>query len=85
MSLKTEDSVVVTARIDAVLKAKLEALARGTKRSKSYLAAEAIAAYVEQNEWQIREIEAGIVELDAGEALTEEQAEEEYRRLSQPR
>jgi RHH-type rel operon transcriptional repressor/antitoxin RelB len=79
------DTTVVTARIDAALKAKLEALARSTKRSKSYLAAEAIAAYVELNEWQIGEIEAGIAGLDAGEVLSEEQAEERYRRLLQPR
>ena len=79
------DTAIVTARIDAALKAKLEALARSTKRSKSYLAAEAIAAYVELNEWQIGEIEAGIVELDAGEGLSQEEAEERYRRLLQPR
>jgi RHH-type rel operon transcriptional repressor/antitoxin RelB len=78
------DSAVVTARIDAALKAKLEALSRTTRRSKSYLAAEAIAAYVELNEWQIAEIEAGIAELDAGEVLSEEEAEERYRRLLQP-
>jgi RHH-type rel operon transcriptional repressor/antitoxin RelB len=78
------DSTVVTARIDAALKAKLEALSRTTKRSKSYLAAEAIAAYVELNEWQIAELEAGIAELDAGEVLSEEEAEERYRRLLQP-
>jgi len=79
------DSTVVTARIDAALKAKLEALARSTKRSKSYLAAEAIAAYVELNEWQIGEIEAGIAELDPGEVLSQEQADERYKRLLQPR
>jgi predicted transcriptional regulator len=78
-------SAVVTARIDAELKAKLEALSRGTKRSKSYLAAEAIAAYVELNEWQIREIEEGIAELDAGGALSEAEAEEQYKRLASPR
>ena len=78
-------TTIVTARIDLALKAKLEALARSTKRSKSYLAAEAIAAYVELNEWQIGEIEAGIAELDAGKALSQEQAEERYKRLLQPR
>jgi RHH-type transcriptional regulator, rel operon repressor / antitoxin RelB len=57
--MSVADSVVVTARIDAALKTKLEALARSMKRSKSYLAAEAIAAYVELYEWQIAEIEAG--------------------------
>ena len=78
-------TTVITTRIDAALKAKLEALARSTKRSKSFLAAEAIAAYVEINEWQIGEITAGIKELDSGKALSEEQAEERYNRLLQPR
>jgi predicted transcriptional regulator len=83
--MPSQSSAVVTARIDAELKAKLDALARGVRRSKSYLAAEAIAAYVELNEWQIGEIEAGIAELDNGEALTEEQADAEYGRLLKPR
>jgi len=83
--LDGDGTTVVTARINAALKAKLEALARGTKRSKSYLAAEAIAAFVELNEWQIAEIEAGVAELDAGKAISEEDAEERYRRLLQPR
>jgi predicted transcriptional regulator len=65
--------------------ARLEALARSTTRSKSFLAAEAIAAYVELNEWQIGEIAAGLAELDTGEALSEEQAAQRYRRLLQPR
>jgi RHH-type transcriptional regulator, rel operon repressor / antitoxin RelB len=76
---------ILTARINARLKAKLEALARSTKRSKSFLVAEAIAAYVELNEWQIGEIRAGLKELDSGEALSEKQAEERYNRLLQPR
>ena len=78
-------TTVITTRIDAALRARLEALARSTRRSKSFLAAEAIAAYVELNEWQIGEITAGIQELDAGEVLSEEQVEERYNRLLQPR
>jgi predicted transcriptional regulator len=62
----------------------LEALARSTKRSKSFLAAEAIAAYVELNEWQIGKITGGLAELDSGAALSEKQAEERDRRLLQP-
>jgi RHH-type rel operon transcriptional repressor/antitoxin RelB len=82
--MSSDDTTVVTARISAALKAKLEALARSTKRSKSFLAAEAIAAYVELNEWQIGEIAAGLEELDSGAALSEKQAEERYSRLLQP-
>jgi RHH-type transcriptional regulator, rel operon repressor / antitoxin RelB len=77
-------TTVITTRINASLRAKLEALARSTRRSKSFLAAEAIAAYVELNEWQIGEITAGIKELDSGEALSEEQAEDRYSRLLRP-
>ena len=84
-NMSAADTTVITTRIDASLRAKLEALARSTRRSKSFLAAEAIAAYVELNEWQIGEITAGINELDSGEALSEKQAEERYNRLLQPR
>lgn len=83
--MPSQPSAVVTARIDAELNAKLDALARGVRRSKSFLAAEAIAAYVELNEWQIGEIEAGIAELDAGDILSAEQGDAEYDRLQRPR
>jgi predicted transcriptional regulator len=83
--MSANDTTVVTTRIDAALKARLDALARCTKRSKSYLAAEAIAAYVELNEWQIGEIRAGIAELDAGAGLSQEQAERHYEGLARPR
>lgn len=76
---------VVTVRLDGKLKAKLEALARHTRRSKSYLAAEAIAAYVDLNEWQIAEIEAGIAELDNGETVSHEEAARRYDGLLTPR
>lgn len=79
--MDADGSAIITARIGAALKTKLDALARSTRRSKSYLAAEAIAAYVELNQWQIGEIEAGIAELDAGVALSQEEAEEQYKRL----
>ena len=75
------DTAVVTVRLGGKLKAKLEALARHTRRSKSSLAAEAIAAYVDLNEWQIAEIEGGIAELDKGEIVSDEEAAERYDRL----
>ena len=43
-----------------------EALAKRARRSKSFLAAEAIAAYVEAESWQLDEIQAGLDELDSG-------------------
>jgi RHH-type transcriptional regulator, rel operon repressor / antitoxin RelB len=48
------------------VKDRLDVLAEATQRSKSFLAAEAIRAYVENNEWQIGEIQAALKEADAG-------------------
>ena len=59
-------------RIDAETKKRLEALSKRARRSKSFLAAEAIAAYVASVEWQLGEIQAGIAELDAGESVSHE-------------
>lgn len=60
------DKTVVSARIDEAVARKLDALADATGRSKAYHAAEAIAAYVEAEDWQISAIRAAIDEVDAG-------------------
>ena len=57
-------------RIDAETKKRLSALSKRSKRSKSFLAAEAIAAYVESEQWQLGEIHAGIAELESGQAVS---------------
>ena len=59
-------------RIDADTNKKLEALARRSKRSKSFLAAEAITAYVDAEEWQLGEIQAGLADLDEGKTISHE-------------
>ncbi|OGV76126.1 MAG: CopG family transcriptional regulator [Methylotenera sp. RIFCSPLOWO2_02_FULL_45_14] len=64
-------SATVTLRLDDVVKDKLEKLAASTHRSRSFLAAEAIKAYVDSNEWQISEIHKGLQEADAGYFATE--------------
>ena len=57
-------------RIDADTKKRLDALSKRSKRSKSFLAAEAIAAYVESEEWQLGEVQAGIADLDSGHVVS---------------
>jgi predicted transcriptional regulator len=61
------DTTTITVRLNAKLKAQLEALAQSTQRSKSWLAAEAIAAYLEQESWQIQAIEAAVHQADTPE------------------
>jgi RHH-type rel operon transcriptional repressor/antitoxin RelB len=59
-------------RIDSDTKKRLDALSKRSKRSKSFLAAEAIAAYVKSEEWQLGELQAGIGELDSGREVSHE-------------
>lgn len=59
-------------RIDSDTKKRLDALARRSKRSRSFLAAEAVTAYVEAEEWQLGEIQAGIDDVDKGRVVSHE-------------
>jgi len=62
-------TTTLSVRLDRDTKDQLEALAKRSRRSKSFLAAEAIAAYVEAEVWQLDEIQAGLQELDSGRAV----------------
>ena len=59
-------STTLSIRLDTHTKARLDALAKRARRSKSFLAAEAIAAFVEAESWQLDEIQRGLTELDRG-------------------
>jgi predicted transcriptional regulator len=59
-------STTMTVRLEDHVKDRLDVLAEATQRSKSFLAAEAIRFYVENNEWQIGETQAALNEADAG-------------------
>lgn len=57
-------STTMTIRLEEDTKARLDALAESTNRSRSFLAAEAIREYIALNEWQIGEIQAALGEAD---------------------
>jgi predicted transcriptional regulator len=59
-------TTTLSVRLDAKVKKQLEALAGRARRSKSFLAAEAIAAFVDAESWQLDEMQAGLEELDEG-------------------
>ena len=59
-------------RIDSETKKRLDALSKRARRSKSFLAAEAITAFVDSEEWQLGEIQAGIAELGGGKGVSHE-------------
>ncbi len=59
-------------QINAETKKRLDALSKRSKRSTSLLAAEAIAAFVDSEEWQLQEVNAGIAELESGRGVGHE-------------
>ncbi len=66
-------STTMTVRLEDDVKDRLDRLAESTQRSKSFLAAEAIREFVENNEWQIAEIRAGLGEATAGDFATDKE------------
>lgn len=60
------ESTTITIRLSQELKERLDRLAEATNRSKSYLAAEAVAAYLDANAWQIEAIRQAVEKADAG-------------------
>jgi RHH-type transcriptional regulator, rel operon repressor / antitoxin RelB len=62
---------IITLRLDGGLRGKLDKLAAATRRSRSFLAAEAIREYVALNSWQIDEIHKGLAEADRGDFASE--------------
>ena len=75
-------STTMTIRLDDDVKDRLEYLADATKRSKSFLAAEAIRAFVDSNEWQIAEIQTALKEADAGDFASDEDVAAVVRKWS---
>lgn len=66
-------STTMTIRLEPELKSRLDKLSAATRRSKSFLAAEAVREFVEINEWQIDEIENAIKEANADDFSTEQE------------
>ena len=69
---KAMETVPVTGRIDKAISERLDALAKSTARSRSFLIAEAVKAYVKDQAWQIAAIEEGIEDADQGKFASDE-------------
>jgi RHH-type transcriptional regulator, rel operon repressor / antitoxin RelB len=66
------ESAVVTLRLDPKLKKQLERLSKAMRRTRSFVAAEAIREYVSLNEWQIREIQRSLGEAERGDFASDQ-------------
>ena len=68
------DTRTLTVRVPKAHVEGLDALPRSTRRSKSELASEALAAYLSAQEWQVAAIREAVDAADAGTATIEHAA-----------
>jgi predicted transcriptional regulator len=67
--METMPSTTFTVRVGAEVKKRLEKLAKSTGRSRSFLAAEALNAYLDVNEWQVAGVKRAMASLDRGDGV----------------
>ena len=58
------EAATISARVDKKIVKKLDVLAESTSRTRSFLIAEAIQTYLEEQEWQIEAIKEGVKQAD---------------------
>ena len=63
----------INVRVPAEVYQQLEALAKATARTKSFVTLEALSRYLETQSWQVKDIEAGIVGAESGDFATDTQ------------
>jgi RHH-type transcriptional regulator, rel operon repressor / antitoxin RelB len=64
-----------TLRVPVDLKRRLDQLAKASDRSRSWLATDALRHYVENQQWQMAEIEAGLRDADADRVVLHQKVE----------
>ncbi len=69
-------STTFTVRVEPEVKKRLEKLAKSTGRTRSFLAAEALNAYLDVNEWQVAGVKRAIASLDRGEGVSHQEVKE---------
>lgn len=74
-------STTMTIRLPADLKEKLDRLADGTRRSRSFLAAEAVSAYVERELAIIEGIQRAMEDVRAGRVTPHEEVMAQAREI----
>ena len=68
-------TTTITIRLPITVKQRLDRLARRTARSRSFLAADAIADYVKSQEWQLGHIREGLADVKARRVISHEEVE----------
>jgi len=72
-------SLPITTRLDKATIQKLEKLAAATKRSKSFLVAEAVDTYLREQEWQVESIKKGLQQAERGQFAADSEVREFFK------
>ncbi|WP_434462024.1 CopG family ribbon-helix-helix protein [Serratia plymuthica] len=72
---------VMSVRLPEDLSEQLEALAKATGRTKSFLAGQAIRDFINREAWQIAEIQQAITEADKGDFAADDEMEARFKRM----
>lgn len=75
------ESTTMTIRVSRDVKEKLERIATDTRRSKSFLAGEAVSTYVDRELEIIEGIKRGLADVKAGRVVPHEQVMAEARKI----
>lgn len=74
----------IAIRVPSSLIAELDCLAGAVNRSRAWLGEEAIRQYVRVQRWHLREIKAGMGDLEAGRVVSNEKMETWLRSWGKP-
>jgi predicted transcriptional regulator len=78
--MKTQSSDTMTIRLSGETKSRLDELAQHTRRTRSFLAGEAITDYVERELAIIAGIHQGMADMEAGRVTPHKQAMQQIRK-----
>lgn len=73
----------VSIRLSPRTKKDLDRVAKSQRRSRSFVAEEAIREYLSVNDWQVSRIKEAIESADRGEFATDDEVKATFRRLKQ--
>jgi predicted transcriptional regulator len=72
----------ITFRLDSDKRTTLDAIAAGMDRDRSYVLNEAISVYLEMHQWQIDQIQQGLVEAESGDFASDEDVQAMFAQLT---
>ena len=72
---------VMSVRLSEDLSEQLEALAKATGRTKSFLAGQAIRDFISREAWQIAETQQAIIEAERGDFVSDDEMQARFKRM----